>query len=108
MDRIGYLLSEVPVLFFVIWFAIRLVQYRRYRNNLPIITENDRRMLFQRPKEHAGSFRFCLRLILAILSVTAVGYLQFITLAPLGAAILSGTLLLTSATIVRRLLIEQT
>jgi hypothetical protein len=108
MDRIGYLLSELPVFFFVIWFAIRLVQYRRYRNNLPIITENDRRMLFQRPKKHPGNFRFCLRLILAILAVTAVGYLQFITLAPFGAAILSGTLLLTSATIVRRLLIEQT
>jgi len=45
---------------------------------------------------------------MAILAVTAVGYLQFITLAPLGAAILSGTLLLTSAMIVRRLLIEQT
>ncbi|HEV8721696.1 MAG TPA: hypothetical protein VGW77_13785 [Candidatus Binatia bacterium] len=108
MDRIGYLLSEAPVFFFMIWFAIRLVQYRRYRRNLPIVTENDRRMLFQRPKEDPGSFRFCLRLILAILAVTVVGYLQFITLAPLGAAILSGTLLLTSATIVHRLLIEQT
>jgi hypothetical protein len=108
MDRVGYLLSELPVFFFMIWFAIRLVQYRRHRRNLPIVTENDRRMLFQRPKEHPGSSRFCLRLILAILAVTAVGYLQFTTLAPLGAAIVSGTLLLTSATIVRRLLIEQT
>ena len=107
MDRVGYLLSEVPIFFLMIWFAIRLVHYRRYRRNLPIVTENDRRMLFQRPKEAPGSFRFCLRLILAILAVTAVGYLQFITLAPLGAAILSCTFLLTSATIVRRLLIEQ-
>ncbi|HEY2917602.1 MAG TPA: hypothetical protein VGK77_01275 [Candidatus Binatia bacterium] len=45
---------------------------------------------------------------MAILLVTAVGYLQFITLAPLGAAILSGTLLLTSATIVRQLLMDET
>lgn len=108
MDRIGYLLSEIPVFIFVIWFAVRLVQYRRYRNNLPIVTENDRRMLFQRPKKHPGNFRFCLRLAMAILLVTAVGYLQFITLAPLGAAILSGTLLLTSATIVRQLLMDET
>jgi hypothetical protein len=54
-----------------------------------------------------GNFRFSLRLAIAILAVTAVGYLQFITLAPLGAGILSGTLLLTAATIVRRLLMDE-
>jgi hypothetical protein len=107
MDRIGYLLSEIPVFIFVIWFAVRLVQYRRYRNNLPIATENDRRMLFHRPKGRPGNFRFSMRLAIAILAVTAVGYLQFITLASLGAGILGGTLLLTAATIVRRLLMDE-
>jgi hypothetical protein len=107
MDRIGYLLSEIPVFLFVIWFAVRLVQYRRYRNNLPIVTENDRRMLFHRPTDRQGTFRFYSKLALAILAVTAVGYLQFITLAPLGAGILSGTLLLTAATIVHRLLMNE-
>ena len=107
MDRIGYFLSEAPVFFFVIWFSIRLVQYRRYRQNRPIFTENDRRMLFQRPKDQPSSFIFQLKLALAILAVTIVGYLQFIALAPLGAAILSCTLLLTSATIVRQLLLDE-
>jgi hypothetical protein len=107
MDRIGYLLSEIPVFLFVIWFAVRLVQYRRYRHDLPIVTENDRRMLFHRPKGRPGNLRFSLRLVVAILAVTVVGYLQFIMLAPLGAGILGGTLLLTAATIVRRLLINE-
>jgi hypothetical protein len=108
MERIGYLLSEVPVFIFVIWFAVRLVQYRRYRNNLPMFTENDRQMLFRRPKDSPTTFRFYLKLALASLAVAAVGYLEFIMLAPLGAAILSGTLLLTSAAIVRQLLLNET
>jgi hypothetical protein len=108
MDRIGYLLSEVPAFFFVIWFAVRLLQYRRRRNNRPIFTDSDRRMLFHRPKDGPGTFKFYLKLALAILTVTAVGYLQFITLAPLGAAIMSGIFLLTSATIVRQLLMDET
>jgi hypothetical protein len=107
MDQIGYLLSEIPVFIFVIWFAVRLVQYRRYRNNLPIVTENDRRMLFHRPTDRQSKFRFYAKLALATLVVTAVGYLQLITLAPLGAGILAGTLLLTAATIVRRLLMNE-
>jgi hypothetical protein len=107
MDRIGYLLSEIPVFIFVIWFAVRLVQYRRYRNNLPIVTENDRRMLFHRPPDRPTTLRFYSKLALAILSVAVVGYLQFIMLAPLGAGIVAGILLLTAATIVRRLLMAE-
>jgi hypothetical protein len=64
-------------------------------------------MLFHRPKGRPGNLRFSLRLVVAILAVTVVGYLQFIMLAPLGAGILGGTLLLTAATIVRRLLINE-
>ena len=48
MDKIGYVLSEVPVLLFVIWFAFRLVQYRRYRRNQPIYTDKDRQLLFSK------------------------------------------------------------
>lgn len=106
MDRIGYLLAEAPVFFFVIWFAFRLVQYRRYRKHLPIFTDRDRQMLFQPPKNRQNTLRFCLKLALAILAVTAVGFIEFVALAPFGAAILSGTLLLTSATIVRQLLMN--
>ena len=107
MDRIGYVLSEIPVFIFVIWFAVRLVQCRRYRNNLPIVTENDRRMLFHRPPGSPSTFRFYSKLALASLAVTVLGYLQFIILAPLGAGILGVTLLLTAATIVRRLLMNE-
>jgi hypothetical protein len=106
MDRIGYVLSEIPVFIFVMWFAVRLVQYRRYRNNLPIVTENDRRILHG-PTDRPSTLRFYAKLALAILTVTVVGYLQFITLAPLGAGIIGAALLLTAATIVRRLLMAE-
>jgi hypothetical protein len=65
-------------------------------------------MLFHRLTDRPSTFRFYTKLAFAILTVTVVGYLQFIALAPLGAAILSGTLLLTTATIVRRLLMDET
>jgi hypothetical protein len=58
------------------------------------------------PTDRPSTFRFCSKLALAILTVTVVGYLQFITLAPLGAGIIGGTLLLTAATIVHRLLMD--
>jgi hypothetical protein len=107
MDKIGYLLSEAPIFIFVLWFSIRLVQYRRYRNNRPIYTESDRRMLFHSATGRASSLMIHLKLALAIVAVTTVGYPQVLALAPLGAAILSCLLLLTSATIVHRLLLDE-
>ncbi len=104
MEKLGYLLSEVPVLIFVMWFTVRFVQFRRWRNNQPLFSEFDRRTLFGRPKNHRGTLKFYLKLALAALAVSAVGVLEFIALAPFGAAIMTVALILTSAMIVHRLL----
>jgi hypothetical protein len=107
MDEIGYVLSEVPVLLFVIWFAFRLVQYRRYRRNQPIYSDKDRQLLFSKTKTTLEQPVF-LGLARAILAATAATYLEILTLAHFGAAILSATLLLTSAAIVRWFLVLDT
>ena len=105
MEKIGYILSEAPVFLFVVWFAIRLVQFRRYRNKRPIFTATDRRLLESRPRIDPSTVEFYCRFVVAVLAVTAVGLLEFIVLAPFGAAIVSGTLLLSSAAIVRHMLL---
>jgi hypothetical protein len=107
MDEIGYVLSEVPVLLFVIWFAFRLVQYRRYRRNQPIYSDKDRQLLFSKTKTTLEQPVF-LGLARAILAATAATYLEILMLAPFGAAILSAALLLTSAAIVRWFLVLDT
>ena len=105
MEKIGYILSEAPIFLFVVWFAVRLVQFRRYRNNRPIFTATDRRLLDSRPRIAPSTVEFHCRFVVAVLAVTAIGILEFIVLAPFGAAIVSGTLLLSSAAIVRRMLL---
>ena len=105
MEKIGYVLSEAPVFFLLIWFAVRFVQFRRYRDNRPVLTPADLRLLGSRPRIDPRSREFYFRFALAVLAVSMIGVLEFIVLAPFGAAILSGALLLTSAAIVRAVLL---
>lgn len=105
MENLGYILSEAPVFFLTMWFAIRIVHYRRYRRNQPIFSDNDRRLLFTRTKPNLESPIFRLRLARSILAVTAAIYLEIVILSPFGAGILAAALLLTSATIVHRILL---
>ncbi|HVR16811.1 MAG TPA: hypothetical protein VMS25_10675 [Candidatus Limnocylindrales bacterium] len=104
MEKMGYILSEAPVLFFVIWFTVRLIQFRRWRRKQPIFSEIDRSLLFGNPKRRSETITFYLKLSLAIVVAAAVTVIEFITLAPLGAAIITGALLLTSGMILRQLL----
>jgi hypothetical protein len=104
MDRFGYILSEAPVLFLMIWFAVRFVQLRRARENRPLFSEGERRMLFH-ASHPPRTWRFYSRFALAVISLTAIGILEIFIFAPFGAAIVSGVLLLTAATIVWRILL---
>jgi len=105
MENLGYILSEAPIFFLILWFAVRLVQYRRYRRNQPIHTNEDRQMLSRSVKTNFASPVFRLKMARAILAVTAAIYIEMLILAPFGAAILTGALLLTSAAIVRRIVL---
>lgn len=105
MEKIGYFLSEAPIFFFVMWFGIRLVHIRRYRNKQPIYTERDWRLLYQSAKLSLTSPIMRLLLARSILAATAAIYVEFLVLAPFGAGILTAAVLLTTASIVQRLLL---
>jgi len=100
MEKLGYFISEAPVLFLVIWFAVRIVQYRRYRNKQPLFSERDKALLFPQNRIDLRSPMRRVKLARCILLATAATYVEFVVLAPFGAAILSVALVLTSASIV--------
>lgn len=105
MDRFGDILSEAPVFFLVIWFAVRFVQLRRIRQNRPVFSESERRMLFHAGRYQPRTWRFYSRFLLAVLSLTTIGILEIFVFAQFGAAIVSAVLLLTAAAIVRHVLL---
>ena len=104
MDKLGYLLSEIPLLIFIVWFAVRFFQYRRRKDHRPSYSETDRELLFGTPRQRPAKTEIYLRLALAIGAVTMIGVLEFLVLAPLGAAIVTTSLVLTSTAIVHHLL----
>jgi hypothetical protein len=105
MEKLGYILSEAPVFFFVMWLGIRLVHIRRYRKNEPLYTEHDWRMLYDRAKLSLVSPIMRLKLARSILAATAAIYVEYLVLAPFGAGILSAAVLVTTASIVQRILL---
>jgi hypothetical protein len=102
MEKMGYILSEAPVFILVVWFAVRVFQFRRRRNKQPAFSESDRQLLFGVNRQTLTTPKACLKLALAILATAAAGFVELITLAPLGGAILTAALLLTSAAIVHQ------
>ena len=106
MEKLGYIISEALALFFVIWVAVRLVQYRRYRNKQPLFSERDKAFLFPQNKIDLRSPIRRVKFARCILLATAATYVEFIVLAPFGAAILSITLVLTTAGIVHGILLD--
>lgn len=107
MENFGYIISEAPVLFFVIWIAVRLVQYRRYRKKQPLFSERDEALLFPQNKINLRSPIRRVKFARCILLATAATYVEFLMLAPLGAAILCVALVLTTAGIVQGILFDQ-
>jgi hypothetical protein len=100
MEKIGYLLSELPVLILMIWLAVKIVHWRRTREGRPPASRADRRIMSRGARYRADDWQFYPRFVLAVLAVVITGGLQIMVLAPLGAAIVTGVLVLTSAAIV--------
>jgi len=104
MEKLGYIISEAPVLFLVIWFAIRVLQYRRHRKQRPLFSAGDEALLFPHQKVDLRSPIMRVNLARCILLATAATYAEFLVLATFGAAILCVALVLTTAGIVHRVL----
>jgi len=107
MEKFGYFLSEAPILFLVIWLAVRLVHWRRSRENRAAFNEVDRRVLFHAAQYRPDTWQFYPRFALAVFAVAALGSLQIFVLAPLGAAIVTTAFILTSAAIVYGVLLGE-
>jgi hypothetical protein len=105
MEQIGYILSEAPFLVLIIAATVKLVSWRRARANRPQFSDLDRATLFRAPSGRPRRFQFYVRFLLAVFAVLVAGLLQFIALAPFGAAVLTAALVLSSAAIVRGLLL---
>ena len=108
MENFGYVLSEAPFLVLIIWSAVKLVRWRRFRDNRPGFSDQDQQILFHAARYRPDRWEFYPRFVLAVLTVTTLGSLQMIALAPLGAAILAGTFLLTSAAVVHGVMLRET
>ena len=107
MEHVGYVLSEAPFLTLIIALAVKLVAWRRSRARRPIFGESDRRVLSQTAPYGPSHWQFYPRFLLAVFGVFAVSLLQFVALAPLGAAVLTATLIVSSAAIVRGVLLTE-
>ncbi len=104
MEKLGYIISEAPVLFLLIWFAVRLVQYRRQRKQEPLYSAGDEALLFPQNKIDLRSPVTRVKFARCILLATAATYVEFAMLAQFGAAILCVAITVTTAGIVHRLL----
>mgnify|MGYP001283776705 CR=1 FL=1 len=106
MENLGYIISEAPVLFLIIWFGVRLVHVRRYRNKQPIYSERDAALLYPQTNFDLRSPMSRVRLARCILLATAAFYVEFLVLAPFGAAILCASLMLTTAALVQNFILN--
>src|SRR5262245_56926416 len=104
LDRMGYILAEGFTLLVIVSFTKGFVFLRRGRDRRRFLNRADRASLF-RPLRLPpnASQRFCRYLITFVLTVMA-GAAEIILIAPLGAAILTGALLVTSTAIVQHCL----
>jgi hypothetical protein len=107
LEKLGYILSEAPVLILMVWSAVWIVRWRRSRDNRPWFNQQDQRLLFHAAEYRPNTWAFYPRFILAVLAVAILGFLQLVILAPLGAAIGTGAFILTSAVIVHGVLLRR-
>ena len=106
LSKMGYMLSELFTLLLVVAITKWILLFRRGLCARRLFTEQDRRLL-KEPIRVSGSapVRY-LRYSLAFTLVVIFGAIEIAIVSPFGATILTGTLLLTSTTIVRWTLME--
>jgi hypothetical protein len=105
MEDFGYILWEVPFLLLIVWSTVKLIRWRRSRENRPGFSDRDKHVLFHAARHAPQRRKFYLRFFVAVLAVTSLGTLLMVVLAPLGAAILAGVIILTSAAVVHEIVL---
>jgi hypothetical protein len=105
LEKMGYVLWEGLVLTCVLFGSVGFVVLRRKMSGRPAFTNQDRNLLFNTPVAAESTPKFYLRFGLAVFLFCCIGVLEILFFAPLGAAILSVSLLLSCAGIVNMTLL---
>jgi len=98
----GYILSETFMLLVVISLIKGILRLRRGGGQRRFLGRADRDVFYQPIKLTASAPVRFFRYAMIFISVVTTGAIEIIILAPFGAAIITGALLVTCATIVRR------
>jgi hypothetical protein len=106
LDRMGYILAEGFTLLVIVSFTKGILYLRRRPDRRRFLSRADRELLFRPlrlpPSAPERFCRYVMTFVLTVIAATA----EMILIAPLGAAILTGALLVTSTAIVQRCLSE--
>jgi hypothetical protein len=106
VDRIGYILSEIFTLLMIISITKGILRLRRCGDPRPFLDQSDREKFFQPIKLTASAPTRFFRYAVIFTLVATIGPIEIVVLSQFGAAIISGVLLVTCATIVYRGLTE--
>ena len=100
LDRMGYILAEAFTLLVVISFTKGILCLRRGRDQRRFLSHGDREVFFQPIKLTVSAPMRFFRYAVIFTLVVTIGVIEIVILAPFGAAILTGALLVTCAAIV--------
>jgi hypothetical protein len=97
MESIGYIVSEVTILLFVLFLGVGIVALRRKLYGRPAFTQRDRKLFFGHSRREISLFALGKAAIL----FSFFAAVEFVVLAPFGAAVLSVIMLVTLLAVVR-------
>ena len=105
VEKFGYILWEGLMLVFLTLATLAWLGLRRKMSGRPAFSKQDRILLFNTPPAAVSAPKLCLRFLLAVFLFSCIGALEMFVFAPLGAAILSVSLLLSCAAVVNMTLL---
>jgi hypothetical protein len=105
LEKFGYMLWEGLMLLCLMLGTLGWLILRRKMSGRPAFSKHDRILLFNTPPVAVSVPQLCLRFLLAVFLFSCIGALEMSVLAPLGAAILSVSLLLSCAAVVNMTLL---
>jgi hypothetical protein len=106
ISKMGYILSEMFMLLLVIALAEGILRLRRGVGLRRLFTDNDRRKLKEPIRIRASAPARYLRYALVFALIVTLGAIEIAVVSQFGATILTGSLLITCAAIVRWTLVE--
>jgi hypothetical protein len=105
LEKFGYMIWEVLMLACLVFGTLGWLALRRKMSGRPAFSKQDRALLFNTPPAPVSLPKLCLRFVLAVLLFSCIGAIEMSVFAPLGAAILSVSLLVSCAAVVNMTLL---